>query len=288
MKKLLVVFCLLPFFSACSFMNSEVGELRQENDSLRVAKSQIEREVNSYLKTMNEIDQNLDRVKEIEGYLSLQTNDEGLEVDQRERINSNIALVTDLLQKNQAEIVKLNKDLKKSGLHIKELEATVKRLTSMVSEQSNTINALLEEMAKKDELIAEQEVSIKGLRSDVADLSSDNEQKNQTIARQDETIHAAWYVFGTRKELKKQQIISSDGLVSSAKVLQSDFNKDYFVKIDAREVAEIPLYAKRVKILTNHPKSSYRLEKIDGQYTLFISNKQEFWSVSKYLVIEVD
>ncbi len=88
--------------------------------------------------------------------------------------------------------------------------------------------------------------------------------------------------------MKTQKIISTDGLVSPTKVLQSDFNKDYFVKIDAREVKEIPLYAKRVKMLTNHPKTAYRLELKDGQYTLFITDTKSFWSVSKYLVIEVD
>ncbi|HPW90077.1 MAG TPA: hypothetical protein PLJ40_01485 [Paludibacteraceae bacterium] len=286
MKKLLIAFMILPLFTACSFMTSEVQELRSENDSLRLVKSQIEREVNMYLKTMNEIEQNLDRVKELEGYLSLQSNKEGVEIDQTERINKNIALVTEIVQKNQAEIDRLNKDLKRSGLKIKELESSVKRLTLLVEQQRVTIDTLLLHISQKDSLIAQQQVSIKGLHGDVSALRSENEQRQQTISRQDEALHAAWYVFGTRKELKAQKIISMDGLVS--KVLQSDFNKDYFVKIDSREVKEIPLYAKRVKMLTNHPKTAYRLEKQDGQYTLFITDTKAFWSVSKYLVVEVD
>ena len=288
MKKLLIAFVCLPLFTACSFMTSEVQELRSENDSLRLAKSQIEREVNTYLKTMNDIEQNLDRVKEIEGYLSLQSNREGIEIDQAERINKNIALVTEIVQKNQAEIDRLNKDLRRSGLKIKELDSSVKRLTLLVEQQNSTIDTLLSQLSQKDALIAQQDASIQGLNSDVSALRSENEQRQQTIARQDEALHAAWYVFGTRKELKTQQIISTDGLVSPTKVLQSDFNKDYFVKIDAREVKEIPLYAKRVKMLTNHPKTAYRLELKDGQYTLYITDTKAFWSVSKYLVIEVD
>ncbi len=288
MKKLLIAFICLPLFTACSFMTSEVEDLRSENDSLRVAKSQIEREVNTYLKTMNEIEQNLDRVKEIEGYLSLQSNSEGIEIDQAERINKNIALVTEIVQKNQADMDRLNKDLRRSGLKIKELQSSVKRLTLLVEQQNSTIDTLVSQLSQKEALIAQQEVSIQGLRTDVSDLQSQNEQRQQTIARQDEALHTAWYVFGTRKELKSQKIISTDGLVSPTKVLQSDFNKDYFVKIDAREVKEIPLYAKRVKMLTNHPKTAYRLELKDGQYTLYITDTKAFWSVSKYLVIEVD
>lgn len=288
MKKLLLAFMFLPLFTACSFMTSEVDELRSENDSLRIAKSQIEREVNTYLKTMNDIEQNLDRVKEIEGYLSLQSNKEGIQIDQTERINKNIALVTEIVKKNQQEIDRLNKDLRRSGLKINELESSVKRLTLLVEQQNSTIETLLAQLAQKEALIAEQDASIKGLRTDVGELQSQNEKSQQTITRQDETLHTAWYVFGTRKELKSQKIISTDGLVSSTKVLQSDFNKDYFVKIDSRELKEIPLYAKRVKMLTNHPKTAYRLDKIDGQYTLFITDTKSFWSVSKYLVLEVD
>jgi len=60
------------------------------------------------------------------------------------------------------------------------------------------------------------------------------------------------------------------------------------VKIDARNTKSIPLYSSHAKILTNHPKSSYTLEKQNGNFVLLIVNPNEFWSVSKYLVIEVD
>lgn len=40
--------------------------------------------------------------------------------------------------------------------------------------------------------------------------------------------------------------------------------------------------------MTTHPNGSYAFEKDDeGLLTLKITNPQEFWSVSKYLVIQV-
>jgi hypothetical protein len=50
----------------------------------------------------------------------------------------------------------------------------------------------------------------------------------------------------------------------------------------------VPLYAKKARILTTHPKNSYSLEKVDGQYVIEILDKKAFWSVSNYLVVEVD
>ena len=45
---------------------------------------------------------------------------------------------------------------------------------------------------------------------------------------------------------------------------------------------------KRAELLTTHPAKSYELVKDDkGQLTLKITNPKEFWSVSKYLVIQV-
>ena len=48
------------------------------------------------------------------------------------------------------------------------------------------------------------------------------------------------------------------------------------------------LYSKRSELLTTHPTGSYELVKDDkGQLTLKITNPAEFWSVSRYLVIQV-
>ena len=120
------------------------------------------------------------------------------------------------------------------------------------------------------------------LTTEKQNLTAENEQKAQTISTQDKQLNTAWYVFGTKKELKSQKIID-DG-----KVLQGSFNKNYFTKIDIRVDKEIKLYSKSAKILTTHPSSSYSLSKdTNGQYVLRITDPASFWSTSKYLVVQV-
>ena len=105
---------------------------------------------------------------------------------------------------------------------------------------------------------------------------------------QDKALHTAYYCFGTSKELKEQKILSGGGLFSKSKVLQSGFNKDYFISIDIREVKEIPLFASKAKLKSNHPEGSYEfVEDEDGNLTLKINDEKAFWSLGKYLVIEV-
>ena len=71
-------------------------------------------------------------------------------------------------------------------------------------------------------------------------------------------------------------------------MLRSNFNKDYFTKIDIRIDKEIKLYSKSAKIKTAHPESSYTLYRdANKQYVLRINDPQAFWSTSKYLVVLV-
>ena len=90
-------------------------------------------------------------------------------------------------------------------------------------------------------------------------------------------------MFGTKAELKEQKILQSGDVLKS-----SNFNRDYFTKIDIRVDKEIKLYSKSAKVLTSHPANTYTLAKdAKGQYVLRITNPTQFWSASKYLVIQV-
>ena len=103
------------------------------------------------------------------------------------------------------------------------------------------------------------------------------------MASQDKDLNTAWFVFGTKSELKEQKILKSGDVLKS-----SDFNKDYFTEIDIRVVKEIKLYSKSAELLTSHPAGTYTLQKDQkGEYVLNITDPKKFWSVSKYLVIKV-
>ena len=149
--------------------------------------------------------------------------------------------------------------------------------------------ALQAQIQQKDSVITRLGTTVDELGKNVENLNVQNQEKETKIQLQDAALHSAWYAIGSRKELKENKIISSDGIFSAKKVLQSDFNKNYFVKVDARNTRKIPLYStSKAAILTSHPKASYTLEKENDNYVLVIVDPAEFWSVSKYLVVEVD
>lgn len=282
-----IVFSLV-LFSSCGFQSSDYKALKAQNDSLLRAKHQMQDEIDGYFSAMNQIEQNIEKIKETQGILSTQPVGEELDTDARIKVNEDLVYLNEMLQTNKDELARLKTRIKRSAFKSEELERTLARLTKSLEEESDKVALLQTELAAKDSLIAQLGTTVDDMGKDIEELKTDINTKQTKITEQDETIHTAWYVFGTRKELKEQKIITSDGIFSPQRILQSDFNKSYFVRIDARKTKSIPLYSTRAKILTSHPKSSYTLEKDNGNFVLLITDTKEFWSVSKYLVIEVD
>lgn len=286
-----VVLTLTFGFQSC-FRSQEkdcsVNELKQKLDSLENLKENLENEVNSYFASIEKIEHNLNRVKELEGFISIESIDEKIE-SPRETFSEQLFHIADILEKNQKEVESLRKKLGNSSLKILHLEETLSRLSKENKGLIESLEKIDQELRKKSELVLQQEVEIKGLSSDVRLLAQENFEKQQIIQQQDQEIHMAWYVFGTYKELKKQQILSSNGWFSSPTVMENTLNKDYFIQIDVRTTTEIPFYSDKAKIRTSHAKSSYTLKKDEnGLFVLQINNPKEFWAVSKFLVVEID
>ena len=179
-------------------------------------------------------------------------------------------------------------DEQKKFLTGKRYEAEKKQIEDALSSGTISVEAITEMSKRLPVLIAELDEKVASLNTNVTSLKEDNEKKEETITSQDKALHTAWFVFGTKDELKEQRILSKDGLFSKTKLLEKDFNKDYFTKIDIRIDKEIKLYSKSAEILTSHPASSYTLQRdANKQYVLRITNPDAFWSTSKYLVIQV-
>ena len=186
------------------------------------------------------------------------------------------------MKQNKELINKLKQQVRESSVKGTELKKIIDNLTQQMETKDKQLQKLREELDKKDIHIAELDEKVADLNTNVTNLTADNTQKQQTINTQDKALHTAWFVFGTKKKLKEQNILNS------GEVLRSNFNKDYFTKIDIRIDKEIKLYSKSAEILTSHPASSYTLQRdANKQYVLRITNPETFWATSKYLVILV-
>ena len=274
--------------TSCGRHSADYQRLQAQNDSLMNSKVKLQHEVDDYFEAMNQIEQNIEKIKETQNIISSQPVGQEMTDDVRSKINEDMTYLFDMLKSNKEELARLKSKLKKSAFKSTQLEQTIIKLTKSLEEQTDKVVLLQGELSKKDSLIVKLDTAIMKMGKDIEELKVDNKVKESKIKEQDESIHTAWYAFGTIKELKEQKIVTSNGLFSQQRVLQHDFNKNYFVRIDARNTKSIPLYSSHAKILTSHPKSSYTLEKENGNFVLLIVEPEEFWSISRYLVIEVE
>ena len=281
MKKLLfAVVCALAFV-ACKQGKSDADLAgAQLRDSLNRVIEQKDTEINDLMSTMNEIEEGFREINEAENRLSLARDGEG--ANREQRIRENLQFIQSTMKQNRELIAKLQRQLREGSIKGDQLQRTIENLTKQMEEKDKQLQQLREELDAKDIHIMDLDEKIANLNTNVDNLTEEGNRKAQKINDQDQQLHTAWYVFGTKDELKEQRIY--DG----GKVLQGNFNRSYFTKIDIRVTKEIKLYSRSAKMLTAHPASSYTLQRdATKQYVLRITNPQQFWSTSKYLVIQV-
>lgn len=284
MKKLLNVTLIailsLAFVGCQGNKQSADSAERAQTDSLRQVISQKDNEINDMMGTLNEIQDGFNEINAAENRVTIAKG--GERANKEQQIRENIQFIAKTMKHNRELIAKLRNQLKQSSVKGDALKNTLESLSKQLEEKDKQLQQMRAELDAKDIHITELDEAINNLHTNVNNLANESSKKSQVINSQDKQLNTAWFVFGTRKELKEQHIIEGD------KVLQSNFNKNYFTKIDIRVDKEIKLYSKYAKLLTMHPSSSYILQRdANKQYTLKITNPEIFWSTSKYLVILV-
>ena len=283
MKKLFFLALSVVALASCDKMNKEsAGDASRERDSLMQVISQKDEELNEIVSCINEVQEGFARINEAEGRVTI-ANGNPESASTRGIIKENMQYIQEAMKQNRELIAQLQERLKTTTFNAKALEKTIANLQAQLESQNQRIQELEASLAEKDIIIAEQGDQIDNLNENVTTLTEENRQKAETVAAQDKDLHTAWFVFGTKAELKEQKILQKGDVLKTG-----DFNKDYFTQVDIRTMKEIKLYSKSAEMLTTHPKGTYTLQKDQkGEYVLHITDAQKFWSVSKYLVIKV-
>ena len=288
MKKLVYAIVCTLAVASCNQDAAKKAEqiAQQQRRSLEQIISQKDNEINDMMTTLSDIEEGFREITEAQSRVTLAKQGEGTNTMQR--IKENFQFIQSQMQQNKELINKLKQQVRESSVKGGQLKKIIDNLTQQLETKDHQLQALREELDRKDIHIAELDEKVASLNTNVTSLKEDNEKKEETITSQDKALHTAWFVFGTKDELKEQRILSKDGLFSKTKLLEKDFNKDYFTKIDIRIDKEIKLYSKSAQIMTSHPAGSYTLQRdANKQFVLRISDPDTFWSTSKYLVVLV-
>ena len=270
-------------FCACNETKNSSSSNEEKSDSIEMLtreNEQLRNETDDLLSTLNEIEEGFREINEAQGRLTIDRRGEG--ANARERIREDMQYIQVTMAQNAELIEKLRSRLRESGKMSEQLQRTIDNFTAQLEQKATEIQQLRDELTAKNIRIDELDEQVATLNEDLTNLQEHSQQQDQTISQQDRRLYTGWYAIGTKKELKNASILSG------GEVLQSTFDASYFTEIDIRELKTITLNYKSPEILTNHPASSYNLEKIKkNHYILHINDYDQFWRTSKYLVIQV-
>ena len=279
-KYFILAMCAIAMASCNENAKKAEAQARAERDSLNQVIAQKDDEINDMMTTLIDIEDGFREITEAQNRVTLAKSGEG--TNTKQRITENFQFIQSMMQQNKDLINKLKQQVRESSIKGDKLKKVIASLTEQMETKDKQIAELVEQLEMKDIHIGELKYEIGSLKDDQRSLQDENEAQSKTINAQDKQLNTAWFAYGTKDELKKQRIL--DG----GKVLQSNFNKEYFTKIDIRVDKEIKLYSKSAKLLTTHPADSYTLQPdANKQYVLRITDPQTFWSTSKYLVVQV-
>lgn len=283
MKKLIYLIALLPLAFGCGGGKQE-GELSAE-DSLRAISGgqkvlihDQDSSIQSFINGFNEIQDNLDLIKEKQKIVTASSKDAENRKSKEEQIISDIQAMYDIMNKNKQRLASMKAKLSDSKNKNAELERFITRLTA--------------DLEAKDSQIEDLKAQLELLNVAMTNLNINYEEVTQESSVKTQKLNTAFYAFGTAKELIKNGVLTKEGgFIGIGKIqkMKDDFNKNYFTKIDVSTSNTIVLGAKKAKLITTHPTSSYKIEGADGKAEkLIITNSEEFWGTSKYLVIVID
>jgi DNA repair exonuclease SbcCD ATPase subunit len=276
--------------------DSQISELQVETQKLDSVIEKRDSVINELDGAISEIEQNITFIKNKREQLEFEYRESSQ--NQKERIIEDIALMNTMLEESEKKMEELTSKLEASEVEIKSFRNRLTKITSELKNQTQVVSTLKQEVEKRDVQLADIGKKVNNLENVVAVqtdsltfLTDSVGRSSERINQMDTELHKAYWIQGTFKELKENNILEREGGflgIGKNKTLKTDFNEEYFTELDIRKTDLIPLNAKKAEVISDHSDESYRFVYQDDLIShLKIERPEEFWKLTKYAVIEI-
>ncbi|MBO4977538.1 MAG: hypothetical protein J6C67_02340 [Muribaculaceae bacterium] len=289
MKKSIVIGLMALMIAGTSCKNREAEEqARQAQAMAEASREELADAVadrDQLLGLVNEISSDMQEIKRLENILTV--NNQGETPSQRDQIRADIASIQQTLQQRREQLNELEQRLNRSNLNNSNLQATVTSLRQQLDGQATEIAQLRTNLEEARTTIGNLDATVDSLNRTVTDVTADRDSAaTAAIALADE-LNTCYYAIGTKDELKERHIIET-GFLRRTRLMEGQFDHTFFTRADKRTLPSIDLNSRSARVLTNQPADSYRIIDANGHKVLQITNPALFWSLSNYLVIQID
>lgn len=282
MKYILFAMVIAIGFTSCT-SSSDFNKLKEENEALSNELSSKDSTLSVFEESFITISQNLSLISEREKEIEMNQGDLKEGVDTRDEITKDIQAINSLLAENKETIENLNNELSKYGQESARMSKLIDQLNSDIETKEQEISYLKENLTAAN-------FTIEILNEMLDSAEFRNEIQADLIQLQANELNRGYFAIGTFKELKENGVVEKEGTViglGGSKQMKDDFNAEYFAQVDITRTRMIPLNSKKVTLLTTHPSDTFVIEGED-QKVLKILKPIEFWSASKYLVVQIN
>lgn len=289
MKKIVILYLSAALLATTACSNKEKDEqLRQAQAVAEASREELADAVadrDQLLGLVNEISSGMEQIKQLENILTVQG--AGETPGQKEQIIADIAAIQKTLQDRRERLEQLEKKLKDSNLSSSKLQQTIASLNSQIDSQTAEITALRANLDAAKTRIGELDTQVDSLATTVNTVTAQRdstETQNEILSNE---LNTCYYAIGNKSELKDNKIIDT-GFLRKTKLMEGEFDRNFFTKADKRTLTTIDLNSNKAEVLTNQPKDSYTILDMNGHKVLQITNPARFWSYSNYLVVKID
>lgn len=229
----------------------------------------------------NEIERNLSSIEFNENEIQrLSRNKEGSTQSDKQALFEKIKLINSLRIENARKMKSLQMHLDTMNVAQDQFKELISRLQHKIELKDKTI-AILETKLK------EGDVKYTELFADYQEQQKVLDQKQVENKEIVTKLNSVFYAIGSEKELEDNHVIDSKKKIFSSNKfkLNEKLNDQYFTRANKNEFVELSIHSKKCHVVSNHPESSYEIERNGKVAKLKILDANQFWKFTKYLVI---
>ncbi len=284
--KIVVALMLSFLLFSCGGGSMDASRFLAERDSILDVNVRQQKALDDINSLMSAVSACLDSVAEQERFLYVSK--DGVELPKR-TVLENLRSFEELLNRQRQQIAILQDSLYNRNDSTSRYFKLIDFLNKELAEKDLTIQTLQKEIEVNRRNIAELQKDKMGLERNVSDMQNKVKIHQEALEVQSDMLNECYVRVGTKKELKDVGLLISKGLFSKKKVDNSNLNKGLFMKVDIRNFLELPIAAKKIKIMTPEPPAaSYSVEKTTNGVVLRIQDPTAFWNASNYLIIQTN
>mgnify|MGYP002619647673 CR=1 FL=1 len=268
-------------------LEQEIATLQQENEELRQQAIEKDNSLGEFFESMAQIRDNLNEIKVRQNLIAAETRDrDGVGQDVRQQIDSDLNMISELMEDNRRRIARLNRQVRESNVKIEEFEVLIASLNSEIEDRNVEISVLRDNLSQLN-------IHNEALASTIEQLETENVYRQNVIDEKVHQLNTAYFVYGTRRQLQEQEIIDRQGGIlglGRTTVVNPGASREYFTRVDITQLDKVQIPASKLKLVSVHPADSYmvELDEEENVAEIVIENPEKFWSNTRYLIVSID